>query len=73
MSDMDRDSTGFADARGTPIHEADVVTGPMVGTAKIVFRDGRFWIEFDGGAAVLDAASARRLEVVGHSRDDTGE
>ena len=40
MSDVDRDSTGFADARGTPIHEADVVTGPMVGTGKIVFRGG---------------------------------
>ena len=70
---MDRDSTGFADARGTSIHEADVVSGPMVGTGKIVFRDGEFWIEFGGGAVVLDAATARRLEVVGHSRDDTGE
>ncbi len=70
---MDRDSTGFADARGASIHEADVVSGPMVGTGKIVFRDGEFWVEFGGGAVVLDAATARRLEVVGHSRDDTGE
>ena len=70
---MDRDSTGFADAQGTSIHEADVVTGPMIGTGTVVFRDGRFWVEFGGEAAVLDAASARRLEVVGHSRDDTGE
>ena len=70
---MDQDSTGFSDARGTAIHETDVVTGPMIGTGTIVFRDGRFWVEFGGGAAVLDAASARRLEVVGHSRDDTGE
>ena len=70
---MDRDSTGFVDAQGTPIHEADVVTGPMIGTGKIVFHEGRFWIEFGGGAAVLDAASARRLEVIGHSRDETGE
>ncbi len=70
---MDRDSTGFSDARGTPIHEADVVSGPMVGTGKVVFRDGRFWVEFGGEAAVLTAAAARRLEVVGHSRDDTGE
>ncbi len=70
---MDRDSTGFSDAQGTPIHEADVVSGPMAGTGKVVFRDGRFWVEFGGGAVVLDAAAARRLEVVGHSRDDTGE
>ena len=70
---MDRDSTGLVDARGTPIHEADVVKGPMAGTGKIVFRDGRFWVEFRGGAAALDEAAARRLEVVGHSVDETGE
>ena len=70
---MDRDSTGFVDARGTPIHEADVVSGPMAGTGKVVYRDGRFWVEVGGGATVLDAAAARRLEVVGHSRDDAGE
>ena len=72
---MDRDSTGFSDARGESIHEADVVAGPMIGagTGKVVFRDGRFWVEFAGGAAVLDAVAARRLEVVGHGRDDAGE
>ena len=70
---MDRDSTGMVDAHGTPIHEADVVTGPMVGTGKVVFRDGEFWVEFGGGAAVLTEAVAARLEVIGHSRDDSGE
>ena len=76
---MDRDSTGFVDAQGTPIHEADVVagpllgSGPMAGTGKVVFRGGRFWVEFGRGAAPLDTAVAARLEVIGHSRDDTGE
>lgn len=70
---MDRDSTGFVDAEGTAIYEADVVKGPMIGTGKIVFREGRFWIEFGGGVAALDEAAARRLEVVGHGRDETGE
>ncbi len=70
---MNRDSTGFTDVEGTPIDEADVVIGPMIGTAKIVFREGRFWIEFVGGAAELNAASARQLRVIGGSIDDRGE
>ncbi len=65
---MDRDSTGFADARGTSIHEADVVSGPMAGTGKVVFRDGRFRIESGGGAVVRAAAAARRVGASGGGR-----
>ena len=70
---MDRDSTGFTDAQGTPIHEADVVKGPMPGTGKIVFRAGRFWVEFRGGAVALAEDVAGQLEVIGHGSDDAGE
>jgi hypothetical protein len=70
---LNRDSTGFTDAEGTPIYEADIVAGPMIGTAKIVFHEDRFWIEFVGGSAELNEASARQLEVVGRSIDDRGE
>ena len=70
---MDQDSTGFTDASGNAIYEADIVSGPMIGTGKIVFREGRFWIEFVGGSAELNEASARQLHVVGRSIDDRGE
>ena len=70
---LNRDSTGFTDAEGTPIYEADIVSGPMVGTGKIVFHEDRFWIEFVGGSAELTEAAASQLNVVGQSIDDQGE